>query len=155
MRDLTPEETALRDERRAQFEDFQAEIPEVLMDLAQGLQLERRALLDEPASHLGIIDALVTVHEVDAQLRGQLLARIGCLVGEVLVNRLDGGWLIDETPDSPHFLRFVVGGFARLSSPALTADPFAVAVAYLDQVEVKDLGALVDAVVSELEAAQP
>lgn len=156
MRELTRDEKALRDERREQFESFKGEIEDVLIDLAEGLELpDRRALLDHPTENLGVIDAFVSGREIDPQLRGQLLARIGCLAGQALVARLAGRWFLDETPDSPHFLHFAVGGFTRLNSMALMADPFAVAAAYLDQLEVKDLGGLIDAVIGELHAVQP
>lgn len=156
MRDLTPDETRLRNERREQFAAFKEEIEVVLVDLAEGLQLEdSQALLKEPETHLAAIDTLVASGLIDDQLRRKLLARVGCLVGEMLCKRLGGFWIIDETPDSPHFLHFTVGRFNKLSSPALMADPFAVAAAYLDQLEVKDLGGLVEAVVGELYAVQP
>ena len=155
MRDLTQQEMAQRDERRQQFADFKEEIEVVLIDLAQGLGLEERALLTEPEAHLAVIDKLVTEQEVDEQLRRQLLARVGCLVGQMLCARLQGYWIIDETPDSPHFLHFVVGRFNQLTSPALMADPFAVAAAYLDQMQVKDLAGLIGAVINELMAVQP
>jgi hypothetical protein len=156
MRELNEDESALRDERRVQFEAFRSEVADVLIDLAQGLQLPSpRALIDEPGEHLAAIDHFVSNAELDPQLRSQLLARIGCLAGELLVARLDGRWLMDETPDSPHFLHFTVGAFAQLSSLELMADPFAVAAAYLDQLEVKDLAGLIEAVVGELFAVQP
>ena len=156
MRELTEEEIAHRDQRRVQFDSFRAEIPDVLVDLAQGLQLPSpRALIDEPAEHLAAIDRFVAGVELEPQLRSQLLARIGCLAGELLVARLDGTWMVDETPDSPHFGHFTVGAFAALASPALMADPFAVAQAYLDRLEVKDLAGLIEAVVGELHAVQP
>ena len=156
MRDLTDEETTLRDERRGHFLAFQEEVEDVIIDLAEGLQLpDRRALLDAPDANLAAIDRFVAGRQLEPQLRSQLLARIGCLAGRILAARLEGRWIMDETPDSPHFLHFTVGAFARLSSQALMADPFAVAAAYLDQMETKDLGGLIDAVVAELVAVQP
>jgi hypothetical protein len=156
MRDLTSEEATRRDERLEQFQAFQGEITDVLIDLAEGIQLpEQRALIDDPGAYLPAIDEWVAGHPIDHRVRGKLLARLGCLAGQLLTARLDGRWFMDETPDSPHFLHFVVGDFVQIGNRALIADPFAIAAAYLDRMEVKDFGSLIEAVVSELQSVSP
>lgn len=156
MREMDDEQRARLDERRQQFEAFLGEIDEVLRDLSHGLGLpEPGCLLEHADHHLADIDRWVAEHAIDPALRGRLLARIGCLAGQVLVSRLGGRWFLNEDPDSPHFLHFAVGGFGKLSEPALMADPFAIAAAYLDRMDPKDLGGLIGQVVLELRAAAP
>ncbi len=73
-----------------------------------------------------------------------LMVRIGYLVGEVLVGWGQGVWMLDRTPDSATFGRYVIGAFSAPVAPDLSIDPMAVAISYLSMPPGRSLRILLD-----------
>jgi hypothetical protein len=154
MRALTPKETEELERRRARFEQFLAERMPVLAEFAEALDLENPPMIvADPDRYLPSIDAFMRRQLVEPEHRVWILTRLGYLVGEVLVQRLSGCWLLNDIPDSRYFLRYVVGQFATIRNPNAMVDPFAVADAFIGQPLGRDLTAMVAEVESELRTA--
>jgi hypothetical protein len=151
MRELTEDEQRERDRRRASFEAFLTERMPVLSDFARRLELrDPLMIVADPERFLPSIDAYMRDQVVAPEDRAWILARLGYLIGELLVLRLSGCWFLNEVPDSRYFLRYVVGRFASASNPAATVDPFGVAEFYLSQPPGRSLPAIVRQVEDEL-----
>lgn len=151
MRNLTESEKTVRDERAKRFEAFLEERMSMMADFADRLGLENPPMIvADPASYLGPIAGFMENQEIDPEDRAWIGARIGCFVGELLIQRFGGYWFLNEIPDSKFFLRYVVGGFNSPIPPAMMVDPFEVASAYLEQPPGRSLTKLLATVEREL-----
>lgn len=132
MRELTSDEVATLERRRARLEPFLAARMPTLADFAEALGLESPPLIvAEPTRYLPAVDAFMRDQVVELADREWILTRLGFFIGEVLVQRLGGCWLLNEQPDTRFFLRYVVGSFPRARHPSAMVDPFHVADTYL------------------------
>jgi hypothetical protein len=66
-----------------------------------------------------------------AEEAGFVLLRVALLIGEVLVQRLGGRWMLDEEPGSPHFASYVVGSFEGIRNRNAAVGPFVIARDYV------------------------
>lgn len=152
MRELTPDEQALRDRRRAGFEAFFQESMPVLVEFMNNLELpEPHMVLRDPDRFLAPVDAWMRNQEVAAEDRVWILTRLGYFIGQLLNARHGGHWFLNEVPDSRYFLRYVVGRFTRIPNPNAMVDPFHVADVYLSQPAGRSLSAFVNEVEQELQ----
>src|SRR5262249_34954177 len=151
MRDFTEEEKATRDRRVAAFERFFEESVPVLVDFAERLELPEPHLVVRDASrYLGPIDEWMKPQLIDPEDRVWILTRIGHFIGELLTQRFGGHWYLDEDPESPYFLHYVVGRFSRLSNPDQKVSPFAIAGYYVSQPAGRSLRDVVDRTINSL-----
>ena len=128
MRPLTDKELELRDRRRNGFEEFLSERMDILADFARALGLSTPPMIvNDPERYLPGIDAFMQTTAVEPKDRAWITTRLGYLVGEVLIQRLGGAWLLCEVPESKFFLRYVVGEFSAVKNSNAIADPFLVA----------------------------
>jgi hypothetical protein len=144
MRALTPKETELLEQRRARFEQFLEDRMPVLAEFAELLELQNPTMIvADPDLYLPSIDVYMRRQVVLREDRASVILVLGYLIGEVLVQRLSGGWLLNESPDSRYFLRYVVGRFARVSNLNAMADPFEAATIAIDEPSAGGLKAVV------------
>jgi len=154
MRELSPREQAELDRRRAGFDAFLNERMPVLADFAEALELKSPQLIvADPERYLPSIDAFMMNQVVEADDRVWIVTRLGYFIGEVLVQRLGGCWLLNEIPASRYFLRYVVGQFTRIRNPNAMVDPFEVASAFVSTPPTRNLASLVAEVEMGLRAA--
>jgi hypothetical protein len=150
MRALTPKETEELERRRARFEQFLADRMPVLAEFAELLELQNPTMIvADPDLYLPSVDMYMRRQVVLPEDRASVILVLGYLIGEVLVQRLSGGWLLNDIPDSRYFLRYVVGQFARAGNPNAMADPFEAAIIVIDEPSAGGL----TAVVAEVERA--
>ena len=128
IRELTLQESTLLEKRRAGFQAFLEERMPVLTDFVQRLALHDPALvLVDAERYLPSLDQWLKDQLVDSTDRVWLLTRLGYFIGEYLVQRHGGCWLLNEIPDSTTFGRYVVGRFVKVSNRSAMFDPFAIA----------------------------
>jgi hypothetical protein len=134
MRQLNENERRQLEVRRQRFEQFLAERLPVLTDFMARLELSDPQLVLVAADrYVSAVDAWLTWQVIEGDDRVWLLTRVGYLVGECLVQKFGGCWLINEVPDSAFFGRYVVGQFPGAANPDATVDPFALAASLVDQ----------------------
>jgi len=154
LRELTEDERETLARRREGFDGFVAERMPVLADFAKGLALDEPAMIvADPQRYLPAIDAFMRSQTILEEDRFWILTRIGYFVGEVLVQRLGGCWLLNEVPDTRSFLRYVVGSFARVENPNAMVDPFQAVFPFLIEPVGRDLTGLLAQVEAELRRA--
>jgi len=150
MRDLSPEEKAVRDRRKAEFDDFLAERMPVLASFAEALELENPPMIvADPQLYVPKVDEFLEMQDIQENDREWIILRLGFLIGEVLVQRLGGCWLLNDNPDSRTFLRYVVGQFAGARTSAMV-DPFEVADVLTSQKAPRHFSAMIEEVVAEV-----
>lgn len=132
MRELTENQKAELQRRKATFDEFFQESVPVLVDFIESLELpDAWRVAYEPDLFLPAVDAWTSKQEVTPEDWVWVVTRIGYFIGYVFTERLGGHWLVDENPDSPHFAHYIVGNFNRLPKPNQGVEPFAVAANYL------------------------
>lgn len=146
MRALTPAEQARLAELRERFDAFVGERMDVICDLFDALGASVPALaVAEPEQHLDFLDRWLAAQDLSAagpDDRVWLATRLMYFVGEVLIARHGGCWAIDEDPERPTFLRFVVGSFA--DGAGSVVDPRQVAWTFCQGTEGRSLRVVVD-----------
>lgn len=110
-------------------------------------------IVADPERYLASIDAYMRDQIVRPDDRVWALTRIGYFVGEVLIQRVSGCWLLNEFPHSRTFLRYVVGQFAGAADQGVMVDPFEVAAAFVDQPPGRSLAAILGEIETEIRAA--
>ena len=128
IRKLTSQEAFMLEKRNAGLEAFLIERMPVLTDFMERLNVGDPALvLVEAERYLPSLDKWLKDQCIDSSDRVWLLTRLGYFIGEYLVQRLGGCWLLNDVPDSKTFGRYVVGRFVKVSNGNAMVDPFAVA----------------------------
>jgi hypothetical protein len=156
MQQLTEEQRVLRDKRLQNLSAFLSERMGVLADFAERLELQSPAsIVLDPERFLPSIDVWIKGQVVaDKDDRVWIVTRLGYFVGELLIQRMDGGsWFLNESPESRYFLDYVVGRFPGLRNPNALVNPFEVADAFVGSNPPRDLVGLVAQVEGELQAA--
>lgn len=114
--------------RQAEFDRFLAERAPALTKFAAALKLDDPAqIVSAPDRCLPAIDEFVQEQVVQADDRFWIMAMLGYFIGDVLVQRLDGRWFLNDNPHSANFAHYVVGEFARVKNPKANLDPAGVA----------------------------
>jgi hypothetical protein len=128
MRNLTEEEHKLLAERKERFSTFFDERLSVLKDFMERLNLADPVLVAIKAENFLLpLDLFLKEQDVDSDLRPWILTRLGYYIGELLVQKLNGIWFVNEIADSRYFARYVVGKFMGISNKNAMIDPFLVA----------------------------
>jgi hypothetical protein len=128
MRELTNDEFALRDKRRAGFDAFFEESRPVLMEFVERLELpEPHSVLLDAAKFLGSVDVWMRDQVIGPDERNWIGTRMGYFIGEFFNQRLGGYWFLDEDTESSYFLHYVVGKFTAISDYDARISPFALA----------------------------
>jgi hypothetical protein len=137
MRSLTDQEISKRDKRRESF----------IASYAAGVffftkLLEQLGVLDAEDKLDRLVDMVplvatwfsdIDIQTMDDEERLHPIAQLTFYLGELFVQKHDGRWLLDENPDSPTFLHYVIGQFstdefdegARLDPALAAAEAFA------------------------------
>jgi hypothetical protein len=148
---VTNEQRELMERRRAGFDQWLAERLPVLHHFAAALELPTPSLIvAEPERYLPPIDAWLRDQVIESDDWVWIVTRVGYFIGEVLIHRFGGCWLVCDAPDSRFFARHVVGRLHRVSNPAAITDPFEIATAYLKQPPGRSLVAILEEVCAEL-----
>ncbi len=135
---------ALLEQRRTKFEQFLAERMPVLADFAERLELANpEMIVADPGSYLPAVGAFMVEQVVEPDDKNWIVARLGYLVGEVLIQRLSGCWFLNEMENSKNYGMYVVGQFPCCSNSAVNVDPVAVAIDFVEQAPTRDLVGLV------------
>jgi hypothetical protein len=120
--------------RRSKFGAFVRESDPVLVDFLQRLEFpDPHVVLQDATKYVAPIDAWLRDQTIDPSDRIWILSRIGYFLGELLKQKYGGEWFIDEDPESPYFLQYVMGKFTRATRPFMKLPPFALADFYLSQ----------------------
>jgi hypothetical protein len=152
MRELTDNERAEQDHRRAAFNRFLEERVQVLADFVERLELPNPSMvLVDAERYLPSVDGFMKNQAVLPEDRVWILTRLGYFIGDLLIQRFGGGWFLNEIPDSRYFLRYVVGKFTRVPNRNAMVDPFYVADLYLAEPPGRSLTIAVNEVVNELQ----
>ncbi len=148
---MTREQQELLDRRRAAFDQWLTERMPVLRDFAAALNLPHPPLIvADPERYLPPIDAWLRDQVVEPDDWGWAVSRVGYFVGEVLIQRFAGCWLVCDATDSRLFARYVVGRFHRVPNPAAIADPVEFAAVYLSKPPGRNLAEMLETVGGEL-----
>lgn len=151
MRDLTQQEQNEVARLRANFESVVGERMPVLANFAEGLDLaEPLTIVADPQRYVTEVGDFMRDQIIDEDDRAWITTRLAYLIGEVLVQRLAGRWLLNEIPDSRYFARYVVSDFLRVKNPTAMVDPFEAANMFVSQSPPRDLVALLARLDEEL-----
>jgi hypothetical protein len=130
---VTPEQNALIEKRKREFDAFYDELMPCLVDFVGRMgitpahEVLRHAPMFVPNLSLALKD-LVVVDEGDGVW---LLTRLGYFIGEYFAQKYSGAWYVNENPTSKYLGRYVVGKFAIRTQRELNIDPFVMAEAYV------------------------
>src|SRR5215211_1880800 len=101
MRELTPTEQETLQKRRQGFDGFVHEVTPILVDFADRLGLENpNTIADKPDDFLDPIDDFMKGQIIEEEDRVWTITRLGYFIGQVLIQRLGGEWLLNEHPGS-------------------------------------------------------
>jgi len=153
MRVLSNNELELLEHRKAGFDVFLEERMPILVDFAERLSIEKPyEIIINPARFIRPIDSFMANQAIDSDDRTWILTRIGYLIGEWFVQKLDGCWKLNSIPDSIFFARYVISDFSGVNNPNAMADPFSIAEEYIDSPPPRNLDKLLNSVVDDLMA---
>jgi hypothetical protein len=151
MRTLTNEEIATRDRRRTDFDRFFEEGIDVLGEFMQLLGLPNPYMVvNEAEKYLTPVSDWIKDRVVEPQDRILMLTRIAYFIGELINQRFGGCWYLDEDPESPYFLQYVVGQFTKLGGNNSSVAPFPLANYFVNQAQGRDLAKLIADVEAEI-----
>lgn len=133
MRGLTVEERGRLEELQLDLDAFVQEGFEVLGGFIDRLGFpEPYLVLRDAEGFLPGLDLWMSDQVVAPEDRAWIITRIGYFIAELFNQRHTGYWFVDENPESPYFLQYVVGAFALASNTAIRIPPFALAANYVD-----------------------
>ncbi len=139
MRDLTAAEKAKLKRRKIEFTAFREERMPILHKFAEILGCpESHEILIMPEKFLPYISKYMEGQFVQGDNRTWILTRIGYFIGELLVSKFDGCWMVDERVDSDTFSHYVIGEFVGMD-PEKVIDPFLLAKIYVDSTPPRNL----------------
>ncbi|MEM9492663.1 MAG: hypothetical protein AAGC55_26180 [Myxococcota bacterium] len=139
MSTFTPEQQDRLNALRAQFDDFVDTNQRLLRELFEQIgATDIENLHRQPSAYVDTLDRWLGEQDLaamDDDDRVWLAGRVGSLVGDVLIERFAGRWMVCDRAESPNFLRYVVGDFKSgpgssggaltgASTAMLTIDPF-------------------------------
>lgn len=134
MRDLTDQEKLQLEAGEKRFAAMMSERGPILVNFAQALDLPNPyEIMLDPESYIAGVDSFVQDQEISKEDWTWIVARIGYFIGEVLNERLNGRWFLNDLPDTPLFLRCVIGHFENAKENQARVDPFEAAVRFLKQ----------------------
>ena len=158
MHELTPDQQATLDRRRAGFDQYLEERMPLLVEFCDRLELpDPYRVLNEAELFIDPIDEWVARQELhddaDQDERIWLAVRLAYFLGELLVQRFHGCWFVEDNPNGRYFGNFVVGRFSHF--PNGRVDPSLAIKELTDQPVGRSLAALVDEISSELVELSP
>jgi hypothetical protein len=130
---MTPEQNALIEKRKREFDAFYDELMPCLVDFVgrMGITPAHEVLRHAPMFAPNLSLALKNLVVVDEGDRVWLLTRLGYFIGEYFAQKYSGAWYVNENPSSKYLGRYVVGKFAIPSQRELNIDPFVMAEDYV------------------------
>ncbi len=129
-------------------EDLRAERSFSLFKFAESLGSHTpHAILNQPESLIPAVSKQIDPIAIPVDSRSALQVRLGYFIGELLIVRFHGQWMIDREVGSSTYSHQVVGNFVCLLTE-IKIDPFDLARHYLDAPPPRNLvtqwGALVE-----------
>lgn len=142
----------LLDRRRAGFDDFYNELMPCLVDFVGKMGVNSaHMVLNQAAAYVPLLEvALQNMEVADDDDHDWLTARMGYFIGEYFVQRFDGCWTVNDSPESRFFARYVVGRFEGAANLEISIDPFEMAACYVGAPVPRQLGDLLDSAAQEL-----
>ena len=141
---MTAKEKLELEKRKNGFDAFRKERMPILHGFAEILGCENpHEILIAPEKFLYYIDGYMEMQDVTNANRTWLLTRIGYFIGEFLISKFGGCWMVDEGVGSKTFARYVVGEFEGEAEKVI--DPFFFAQTYVDTPPPRSLIEQVDA----------
>ena len=140
--------------RKVEFEQFIQERMPVLVEFCELLKLEN--------PHEVLLDAERFVWPLHAWLRDEtikeddrlwLLVRYNYFIGELLIQKFGGCWMVDEDPRSQLFSNYVVGEFRLLNNKNVKIFPYEIALEFIDHPPGRDLVKLLETVIIQMKEA--
>lgn len=146
---MTVDETLLSS-LRAELPEFAAQSQPVLKDFFGRLDL--LALFDaSAASALSPLDHWLRDQRIEEEDRVWLLTRIGYFIGEYIIQRFGGRWVLCEDSQRRSYARFVIGDIS--GAPGYLIDAFEAASYLCSQPPPRRLAAIVTEIETELPVA--
>lgn len=128
---MTTKEKLELEKRKNGFDSFRKERMPILHGFAEMLGCESpHEILIAPEKFLPYIDKYMEMQDVSDNNRIWLLTRIGYFIGELLIGKFDGCWMVDEEIESKTFARYVIGELEGEVGKVI--DPFLLAQVYVD-----------------------
>lgn len=153
MRELTVDERQTLEKRRQGFDAFVLEIAPVLSDFADRLGLQKPdTIAANPEAFLEPLDDFMRNQVITDENRIWIAARLAYFIGQIIIQRLGGEWLLNEHPNSRFFLQYVVGRIPGVRNPNATVDPFAVAATFLAERPGRSLTRIISEAEKEVQA---
>jgi hypothetical protein len=151
---ITTEESSLIDKRKKELDTILNERMPVLVEFFTDLEAPQpHAVLTEAERYVDFLGAFMENQVVGEEDVSWVVTRTGYFIGEYLVQKYQGCWMVNETPDSRTFGRIVTGRFLRLPNQAAMVDPFEVAVAFVRSFPPRSLKLLLQKLEQELAGA--
>ena len=152
MRELSTSELETLEKRRQEFRAFVREMGPVLEDFADRLGLQDPyRIVSDPERFLDSIEAFMRNQVVGDEDRTWIAARLSYFIGQVLIQRLGGEWLVNENPASRFFLHYVIGRIPGVRNQNATVDPLAVAAAFLAEPPGRNLSRIISEAQKEIQ----
>ena len=154
MRELTPDERATRDRRRAALPGFVSSSKPALLDFAGRVNVEDPArIAADPDALLPVLDNFLRDEDLSGlptdDLRW-LQVTLTYFIGELMIARHRGRWMLQEDPGARFFLRYVIGDLQAPPTAGLVIDPISVASEYLALPPGRSLPALIDEIEGDI-----
>ena len=135
--------------RKGGFSRFLEERMDVLSEFASGLGFgSPQLIVAQPSAFVEAIDRYMSCQDISEDDFSWIVSRIGYFIGEVLIERYSGCWMIVDDTSSRLFARYVVGQFP---GRAMVVDPFEAAVEYVRAPKGRSLVSQLSAIEDQLQ----
>lgn len=132
VRPLTREEQQQLERARDRLPQIQAEFWPMLSDLFGKLGLNPPPRDVRAATwYLPAFEQWISAQTISPNDAPWITARVAGFLGELLVERWQGTWYVNDLPDTHFFARIVVGRFPGIANPHAMVDPYSAALSFV------------------------
>lgn len=132
-------------ESQAGFDTYYDALGSALVNFVERLGIQpAHEVLSNAAEYLPYIDAAMRTIAIRDESWQWVKTMLGYFIGEYFVQQYTGCWYVETRPESPHFCRYMVGGFEQGLPLDAAIDPDEVALAFLSGPVPRELAQLIE-----------
>src|SRR5450830_1001281 len=142
---LSNEQEQLLQQSQAGFDAYYDALGTSLVNFVERLGIQpAHEVLTNAAEYLPYIDAAMRTIVIRDESWQWVKTMLGYFIGEYFVQQYAGCWYVETRAESPHFCRYMVGGFEHGLPLDAAIDPEALALAFLGQSAQRELAKLIE-----------
>lgn len=142
---LSNEQEQLLQQSQTAFDAYYDALGASLVSFVERLGIQpAHEVLTNAAEYLPYIDAAMRTIVIRDESWQWVKTMLGYFIGEYFVQGHAGCWYVETRAESPHFCRYMVGGFEHGLPLDAAIDPEALALAFLGQSAPRELAKLIE-----------